>query len=96
MDSIRSKNKKNSTFIIAEMSANHNNDFDLAVKTIESMAEVGADAVKVQTYKPESLTLNMSTGYFAPRTEGLWKGYTPWNLYNEASMPYEWQSKLTQ
>ena len=90
----KSKNKKNSTFIIAEMSANHNNNFDLAVKTIESMAEVGADAVKLQTYKPESLTLNMSTGYFAPRIEGLWKGYTPWNLYNEASMPYEWQSKL--
>ncbi len=86
--------KKNSTFIIAEMSANHNNDFNLAVKTIESIAEVGADAVKVQTYKPESLTLNMDTGYFAPRLEGLWKGYTPWKLYKEASMPYEWQSKL--
>lgn len=88
------KNKKNSTFVIAELSANHNNNFDLAVKTIETMAKVGADAVKIQTYKPESLTVDLETGYFAPRTEGLWKGYTPWRLYSEASMPYEWQPKL--
>ena len=63
--------KKNSTFIIAEMSANHNNDFNLAVKTIESIAEVGADAVKVQTYKPESLTLNMDSGYFTAKLKSL-------------------------
>jgi pseudaminic acid synthase len=80
--------------IIAELSANHNNDFSLAVKTIHAMAEAGADAVKVQTYKPESLTIDLDTGYFAPKTEGLWKGYTPWKLYSEAAMPYEWQPKL--
>ena len=91
---MNSKKNNNSTFIIAELSANHNNDFDLAVKTIESIANVGADAVKIQTYKPESLTIDLDTGYFAPRTEGLWKGYTPWKLYSEASMPYEWQPKL--
>jgi len=85
---------KNSTFIIAEMSANHNNDFDLAVKTIEAIANTGANAVKIQTYKPSSLTLNLDKGYFAKRTEGLWKDYTPWKLYTEASMPYEWQPKL--
>lgn len=85
---------KNKTFIIAELSANHNNDFNLAVKTIGAMAEAGADAVKVQTYKPESLTIDLDTGYFAPKTEGLWKGYTHWKLYSEAAMPYEWQPKL--
>ena len=84
----------NRVFIIAELSANHNNDFKLAVKTIVAMAKAGANAVKVQTYKPESLTVDLDTGYFAPRTEGLWKGYTPWRLYSEASMPYEWQTKL--
>ena len=84
----------NNTFIVAELSANHNNDFSLAVKTIHAMAEAGADAVKVQTYKPESLTINLNTGYFAPRKDGLWKGLTPWELYKEASMPYEWQSQL--
>lgn len=81
-------------FIIAELSANHNNDFDLAVKTIEKIAKSGADAVKVQTYKPESLTIDLNSGYFAPRSNGPWKGYTPWNLYKVASMPYEWQPKL--
>ncbi|HUH73459.1 MAG TPA: pseudaminic acid synthase [Chitinophagales bacterium] len=86
--------KKDKVFIIAELSANHNNDFDLAVRTIEAMAKAGADAVKVQTYKPQSLTLDLDTGFFAPRTEGAWKGYTSWNLYTEASMPYEWQPKL--
>lgn len=82
------------TYIIAELSANHNNDFELAIKTIGAMAKAGADAVKVQTYKPESLTINLDTGYFAPRTSGLWKGYTSWNLYKEAAMPYEWQPKF--
>jgi pseudaminic acid synthase len=85
---------KNRVFIVAELSANHNNNYDLAVRTIEAMANAGADAVKVQTYKPESLTIDIDTGYFTPRTEGLWKGYTPWKLYEEACMPYEWQLKL--
>ena len=86
--------KKNKTFIIAELSGNHNNDLDLAIKSIKSIAKTGADAVKVQTYKPESLSLNLNTGYFAPIKDGLWKGYTPWHLYQKASMPYEWQPKL--
>ncbi len=85
---------KNKVFIIAELSANHNNDFDLAVRNIEAMAKSGADAVKIQTYKPQSLTLDLDVGYFAPKKDGLWKGYTPWELYKEAAMPYEWQPKL--
>lgn len=84
------------TFIIAELSANHNHNFELAVETIKAMAAAGADAVKVQTYKPQSLTLDLNTGFFAPRTEGLWKGYTPWDLFTEGSMPYEWQPKLKE
>lgn len=89
-----SKLIKDGVLIIAELSANHNNNFDLAAETIESMAASGADAVKVQTYRPESLTIDLDTGFFAPKTQGLWKGYTPWELYKEASMPYEWQLKL--
>jgi pseudaminic acid synthase len=82
------------TFVIAELSANHNNRLDIAVKSIEAIARAGADAVKVQTYKPKSLTINSDTGYFAPRIKGLWKGYTSWKLYEEACMPYEWQPRL--
>ncbi len=84
------------SLIVAELSANHNNDFDLAVKTIEAMAKSGADAVKVQTYKAESLSLDVDNEYFGPKTSGPWKGYRPWDLYQEASMPYEWQGKLKE
>ena len=84
----------NKTYIIAELSANHNNDFNLAVKTLQAIAKTGANAIKVQTYKPESLTLNLDKGFFAPKQDGLWKGRTPWNIFTEAAMPYEWQPKL--
>ncbi len=83
-----------SIFIIAELSANHNQDYNLCERTIKAMAKAGADAVKIQTYKPQSLSIDMDTGYFSPRTEGLWKGFTSWDLYTKASMPYEWQPKL--
>ncbi|HET8858754.1 pseudaminic acid synthase [Marivirga sp.] len=87
-------NKNNKVYIIAELSANHNNDYNLAVKTIEAMASSGADAVKVQTYTPDSLTLDVDNEYFGPRKEGLWKGRRPYELFEEAAMPYEWQPKL--
>ncbi|NDI97588.1 pseudaminic acid synthase [Flavobacterium sp. LaA7.5] len=82
------------TFIIAELSANHNNNFDIAVKTIEAMAKAGADAVKVQTYTADSLTLDVDNEHFGPRKEGLWKGKRPYEIFKEGSMPYEWQPKL--
>lgn len=85
---------KGKVYIIAELSANHNNDFDLAVKTIESIAESGADAVKVQTYTADSLSLDIDNEYFQVKSEGLWNGYRPFDLYKEAAMPYEWQPKL--
>ena len=85
---------KDKVFIVAELSANHNNDFDIAVKTIKEMAKSGADAVKVQTYRPESLSVKVDNEFFKPKINGLWKGWKPWDLYKEASMPYEWQPKL--
>ncbi|MDR8393492.1 pseudaminic acid synthase [Aliifodinibius sp. S!AR15-10] len=84
------------TFIIAELSANHNNDFDIAVKTIRAMADAGADAVKVQTYTADSLSIDVENEYFKPMESGLWEGYRPYELYQEASMPYEWQLKLQE
>ena len=58
---------ENKTFIIAELSANHHHDFDLTVKTIEAMAASGADAVKIQTYKAESLAMDIDNAYFGPK-----------------------------
>jgi len=82
------------TFIIAELSANHNQDFDLAVRTIKAMADAGADAVKVQTYKPESLVMNIDNAHFGTIKTGLWKGVTRYQLYKDACMPYEWHEPL--
>ena len=86
----------NKTFIIAELSANHNNDFDLAKKTIKAISECGADAVKVQTYTPESLVLDCDNEYFGPIPSGLWKGRRRYDLYKEGAMPYDWQPKLKE
>lgn len=88
------KLKENRVYIIAELSANHNHDFDLAVKTIEAMAASGADAVKVQTYKPDSLVMDINNEHFGMIKSGLWKGVTRYQLYADAYMPYEWQPEL--
>lgn len=82
------------TMIVAELSANHKHNFDLTVKTIEAMAKAGADAVKFQTFKPDSFTMDVDNEDFGPRKSGLWKGWRPIDLYREGSMPYEWQDKL--
>lgn len=81
-------------YIIAELSANHGNDYDLAVQTIQAMKEAGADAVKVQTYTAETITLNCDRDPFVVHGGTLWDGRTLYELYKEASLPWEWQPKL--
>ncbi|HQF37075.1 MAG TPA: pseudaminic acid synthase [Candidatus Dojkabacteria bacterium] len=80
-------------FIIAELSANHNQNFDLAVKTIKAMKDAGADAVKLQTYTPDTITIDCDNKYFQIK-DGLWQGKTLYQLYQEAYTPWEWQPKL--
>jgi pseudaminic acid synthase len=86
----------NNLFIIAELSANHNNDIDLALKTIQTIAETGADAVKVQTYTADSLVLNVDNEFFGARKDGLWKGRRLYELYEEGSLPFEWHARLKE
>lgn len=81
-------------YIIAEISANHNNDLALAYKTIDAIIESGADAVKVQTYTADSLTLNADNDFFGPRKEGLWKGQRPYDVFSKGALPYEWHQPL--
>lgn len=81
-------------FIIAELSANHLGDFDLAVETIKAMKESGADAVKMQTYTPDTLTIDCDNDYFKIKQDTLWDGTTFYQLYEEAYMPWEWQGEL--
>ena len=81
-------------FIIAELSANHLQNFDLAVDTIKAMKESGADAVKLQTYTPDTITIDSDNEYFQINQGTLWDGKTLYQLYQEAYTPWEWQPKL--
>jgi pseudaminic acid synthase len=79
--------------IIAEISANHNQDFDQAIRLIKLAKESGADAVKFQTYTPDTMTLNCNNDYFHIK-DGPWKGQTLYELYKQAYTPWEWFQKL--
>lgn len=84
------------TFVIAELSANHNQNFDIAVKTIHAAKEVGADAIKLQTYTADTITLDCDNEFFQIKQGTLWDGKTLYKLYKEAYTPWEWQPKLKQ
>jgi N-acetylneuraminate synthase len=81
-------------FMVAEISANHNRDLDRALETIRAAADAGADAVKIQTYTPATMTLNIDRGEFVVPGDGPWGGRTLWDLYSEAHTPWEWHESL--
>lgn len=81
-------------YIIAEMSGNHNMDFNRAVKIMEAAKESGADAIKIQTYTADTITLNCDNQYFQITQGTLWDGRTLHKLYEEAYTPWEWQPEL--
>lgn len=81
-------------YIIAEISANHQQDYSLAEKLVRAAKEAGADAVKLQTYTPETLTVQSSKEHFKIGGGTLWDGRTLYDLYQEAYMPWEWHSGL--
>ncbi len=82
-------------YIIAEMSANHNHNFEKAVKIIKAAKEAGADAVKLQTYTPDTITIDCNNEYF--RIKGtIWEGKNLYQLYQEAYTPWDWQPKLKE
>ena len=80
-------------FLVAEISANHCGNINLAKKLIKCAKDNGADAAKLQTYTADTMTIQSNKKYFKIRN-GLWKGYDLWNLYNEAHTPLEWNKKL--
>tara|TARA_X000000950_G_C13840296_1_gene629928 strand:+ start:359 stop:1438 length:1080 start_codon:yes stop_codon:yes gene_type:complete len=85
--------KKNKPFFIAEISSNHNGKIENAINLIKQAKLYGADAVKLQTYKPSTMTIKSKKKFFKIK-KGLWKGYSLWSLYKKAHTPYEWHGKL--
>lgn len=83
-------------FIIAEMSGNHLMDFDRAVAIMQAAKDAGADAIKLQTYTPDSITLNCDDPCFQITQGTIWDGTTLYKLYEKAYTPREWQPKLKQ
>lgn len=83
----------NPPYVIAELSANHNGNLDQALRIIDAAQKAGADAVKIQTYRPDTITLNSDAPDFQI-TDGLWAGRTLYDLYEWAHTPWEWHEAL--
>jgi N-acetylneuraminate synthase len=78
------------------MSANHNQDYDQAIRIVEAAKAAGADAIKLQTYTPDTLTIDCDSKYFHIGKGTIWEGRTLYDLYGEAYTPWEWQPKLKE
>ncbi len=81
-------------FIIAELSANHGGDIKIAKETIRAAKSAGADAIKLQTYTADSITLNARNNFFKIAQNTLWDGQYLYDLYKEAALPWEWHHEL--
>jgi pseudaminic acid synthase len=84
------------TYVIAELSANHNQKFDQAVKIVAAAKDAGADAVKLQTYTADTITIQSDKEYFRVGGGTIWDGHSLHDLYSEAYTPWEWQPRLKQ
>ena len=87
-------NEMSKTFIIGEISANHNGKIENAKKLIREAKKAGVDAIKLQTYTADTITLNCDNEYFQIKQGTLWDGKTLYDLYKEAYMPWEWHEEL--
>jgi len=83
-----------STYVIAEISANHNHDIQEAVDLINIAKDCGADAVKIQTYTPDTMTIDCDNEYFQIGKGTIWEGKNLYQLYGEAFMPWNWTTRL--
>lgn len=85
----------NCPFIIAEMSGNHNQSLERALAIVDAAADAGVDAVKIQTYTADTMTIDIDTGeFFISDKDSLWKGETLYQLYEKAHTPWEWHTAI--
>lgn len=80
--------------IVAELSANHNHDINIARQSIEAAKDVGADAIKIQTYTPDTMTIDCDNRFFKVNQGTIWDGITLFSLYQQAYTPWEWHQEL--
>ncbi|MDE7445514.1 MAG: pseudaminic acid synthase [Lachnospiraceae bacterium] len=89
-------NEHSPVFIVAELSANHNQDYGRAVEILHAAKEAGADAVKLQTYTADTITIDCDDPCFQIKEGTIWDGTTLYKLYEQAYTPWEWQPKLKE
>ncbi len=82
------------SLIIAELSANHNHDLKIAKETIKAAKKAGADAIKLQTYTPDTITIDCDSEYFQLKSGTIWDGQSLYELYKKAYTPWEWHEEL--
>src|SRR3990172_1398065 len=93
----RSIGQETTPFIIAEMSGNHNQSFERALKIVEAAAKAGAHALKLQTYTADTMTLAINEGeFFLNDEQSLWTGKSLHELYQQAYTPWEWHAPIMQ
>lgn len=92
----RTISKDSPVFVVAELSANHNQDYGRALEIIHAAAEAGADAVKMQTYTPDGITIDCDDPLFQINEGTIWDGTTLYKLYSQAYTPWEWQPRLME
>lgn len=88
------KYNKSKVFIVAELSANHGRDLNIAIETVKAAKRAGADAIKLQTYKPSTMTIKSEKSDFIVNSNSIWDGKYFYDLYEEAYTPWEWHKKL--
>lgn len=94
MSSLQDKLDLGGVYIIAELSANHGHDLDIVIKTIDAVKRSGANAIKLQTFTPDSMTLDISDEDFMANPNGPWAGRKLYDLYKEAALPWEWHKEI--